>query len=151
MHQLQELLQHGQHSGQIVSIYTNRKSPNKCSLGYVESVTDKIVILNGISKTGANDGRIIRHLSRIFKVEIGGIYAQKIAFFHKLPLSINDPSPQNQIQQRSVLDELLKAKVEKLVVSIWLSTVESDSSYFTGYVASACHAYVIIKNLDDFG
>lgn len=119
----------------VVSVFSNRCAPDKCSVGLIERVTDKQVLIKHITEYGMYDGYIIRRLEDVFRVDISGQYEKRLYRLYKLHGQKHDNLLTNRIGKQYDLfrEALIAAQREKYAVSINIDdTGEQDD--ITGWV-----------------
>lgn len=142
------LLEQAKTSKEVVAVYTDRCAPTKSSVGFVYEVGKDILIMKSLAPNGGADGNITRKLKDIFKLEIGGVYAQKLKSLHTFRATkTSEDVPRRCNTQKSLLENSM---VKESVVSIWLA-MESDESYFSGFVQAVNGDFAVVRKLDDYG
>jgi hypothetical protein len=152
MNLLLQTLGKAQRSKQIVAIYTDPSSPGSSSIGYVKGIGKEVVTLASLTSGGESDGLVVRKLSHIFKAEVGGVYAQKLAVLnsHEPHSSDRGKSEERTNGVAQFQEALESAKAGGLIVSIWLE-MDTDDSYTSGFVERVQSKEVLIRKLDDYG
>jgi len=70
--------------GIIVSIYTNRIDPEVFACGYIMGVDKRYVYIKHITPGGEEDGIVVRRIEKIYRIEYGGNYENRIGKLYKL-------------------------------------------------------------------
>lgn len=136
----------------IVSIFSNRNQPDACSVGYVEAITEDQVLLNHVTPTGLADGIVIRRLEDVFRVDINGLYEQKL---HRLYFL------QHQSHQTLLLDPantetnlfneiLIQAQKLGLIVNVCIDETETQDNII-GLTKEVSKFEVVISRISEYG
>ena len=133
---IKRILEKAKRSRNIVAIYSDQFSPASSSIGYVSMISKHIIELDAIAPNGVSDGIIIRKLVKVFKVEFGDRYAQKIGILsaQKLPVEPTRRASMRRKGVQSFYAALKHAKANNSVISIWLEA-EADEAYRQGISA----------------
>lgn len=68
----------------MISIFSNGYQPEKCSVGFVEKLSNEQVLVKHVTQEGLYDGFIIRKLKDIFRIDIDGQYERRLALLYNI-------------------------------------------------------------------
>lgn len=130
-----------------VSIYTNTVETDKFRYGTIIAVDDKEIAFHDISPDGDDDGVSVMSVDNVFRVEVGGQYAEKMEKLcsgrelrdYELP----------ECDDGILMSALLYAFAEKEVVSIEL--VDSGCVDITGVLETIDGDECSIRQIDEYG
>jgi hypothetical protein len=145
---IQSILKRSIKEGKIISVYTNRYQPEKCSVGFIDSLTSEHFIMKHVTPEGISDGFIVRRIEDIFRVDVDGEYEQRINLLY----SLQNQQHQNfvkvdEIRKSNLFKEsLLIAQKQKLVVSVCIDDTENQDDII-GYVKDVISNGVTISRI----
>ncbi len=132
----------------LVSIYTNQWKPDYFSTGFVNAISDQEVVLNHVTPDGLYDGYIVRKLGDLFRVDIGGLYEQRLYLLYTL----QKQSHLKLIKKRKTGDAnlfrevLLSARKQNYVVSLCIDEAETQNG-ITGWISEVFDNEVVIAKI----
>lgn len=129
------------------SIYTNTNEPDKFHYGTVIAVDDKEIAVQMISPDGDDDGVSVMSVDNVFRVEVGGQYAEKMYKLcsgrtiraYELP----------KCDDGIFMSALLYALAEKEVVSIEL--IDSGYNDIVGIPETIDSDECSVRQIDEYG
>lgn len=136
----------------IVSVFSDREQPDKCSVGYIDTIAEEQVLIKHVTPTGMVDGFMIRRLEDVFRVDIDGQYEQKIQQLYTLQGQCHQMLFTNQVKNDSNLFKEALANSQKLaiVVNICIDETESQDSII-GFVKEISDNEVVVSRISDNG
>ena len=132
----------------LVSIYTNQWEPDYFSTGFVDAISDQEVVLSHVTPDGLYDGYIVRKLDDLFRVDIGGLYEQRLYLLYTL----QKQSHLKLIKKRKTGDAnlfqevLLCARKQNYVVSLCIDETDTQDG-ITGWISEVSDDEVIIAKI----
>lgn len=138
--------------GVIVSIFSNRNQPDKCSVGYVAKISGDEVLINHVTTTGLNDGYVVRKLKDVYRIDINGQYEKKLHGLYTLQNQIHKELIKKEMSDDLNLFEevLIESQKDILIVNICIDESEEQDSII-GYVNSVDDKEVVISRISENG
>lgn len=146
---IKNTLEKAQKNKIVVSIHTEKENWSRCSVGYVDVITDHYVRLQSLSEYGENNGFEIRALSEIFKVEWGGKYEEKIKKLSEGKGDILSEVLMDKPSSEDLIKDTLKQAYNKTVIVVIFGNDTQDS--LVGYITEIKGNLVEIKLINEFG
>ncbi|MFU0789869.1 MAG: EAL domain-containing protein [Virgibacillus proomii] len=143
------ILKRSTERGLVVSIYSNQYEPEKCSVGYVDTLSTEQFIMKHITPEGLSDGYIVRRLDDIFRVDFNGEYEKRIDLLYTLQQQKHESLFEEQMRKDSNLfkETFISAKNKDLIVSICMD--EGDD--IVGFVKDITIEEVVISRISSEG
>lgn len=149
------LLKHSIKEFNMVSVYSNRYQPEKCSVGFVEAVTNEHFFIKHVSPVGTDDGYIVRRMSDVFRVDFGGEYEKRLNLLYTLQNQQHQNFFDRKPAKSSNLfrESLIVAKKKNLIVSVCIDETENQENV-VGFVKDinsegATISRISLNGLDD--
>lgn len=141
-------LREAQIAHEVVSLYVDPEDSSLFTPGFVKDVDDTWVMIEIIDTYGQFDGYGIRPLEKICKIITNGDYEEKL-----LALSNRKPQPvfeKFEIEKTGnktslVMNALLKALKDKIVVTVWNYDEEEITGYVRKVEGSAIYFFALKK------
>lgn len=134
-------------SKEVASIYTNDQDTDKFHYGKVLAVNENEIAIQMISPDGNDDGIISLAVECVFRVDIGGQYAQKM---EKLYSEDSLPDYTNLVDNDNIFMSLLSSAMKyKQIVSLEL--INSGYNDIVGVVEEIKDNECIVKVIDEYG
>lgn len=145
-----EILDRAMEKKYLVSVFSNISSPENFSIGIVSGLTKRHLLLEQISTNGLYDGYSVRSIDSIFRVDINGIYENKIKRLYDLKKQKHFKIIGKLINDKSDLyvEILSAAKNHKLVVAL---VTEESSESIIGWVSVVSHKLIEINRINSDG
>lgn len=128
-------------------IYTNTDETDKFRYGTVIAVDDKEIAFHSISPDGDDDGAFVMSADRVFRVEVGGQYTEKMEKLCSGKTLRDYELP--ECDDGILMSALLYALAEKEVVSIEM--VDSGRVDITGILETIDGGECSIRQIDEYG
>ena len=134
--------------GFVVSIYSNWNEPEKCSVGFVEDISNDQIILKHITPHGLNDGYAIRKRDDVFRVDLNGQYEKRLLTLYNLQGQKHINLLQNKTDKDSNLfkEALLSAQKLNMVINACIDETEAQES-IVGWVKEVNNDEVVISQI----
>lgn len=143
-------LKNAKRNGHVVSLHSDPTNQSRCVVGYIDQIDDAWIRLKAISPEGENAGYEVRPLDAIFRVDVNGIYENKIEY---LLQNIDNIYQKNDLTYSVGIDGILittlkEAKEKKLIVTLW---TEDEDDSIIGLIDKVNESTVNILSIDDYG
>jgi|GEM_PF-2002604 hypothetical protein len=132
----------------LTSLYTNRNDYCKFNVGYVLNVSDNWCLLKLISPHGEFDGYSVRTIDDVYRLEIDGLYINKIETLYKHKIYRGKEIPEINSSGDILLDAIDYAFINKLIVIICIG---EDASDIFGYIEYYDNNKIKILQMTDYG
>lgn len=129
------------------SIYTNTNELDKFHYGTVIAVDDKEIAIHMISPDGDDDGVSVMSVDNVFRVDVGGQYAEKMGKLYVGKTLRDYALP--KCDDGILMSALLYALAEKEVVSIEL--IDSGYNDIVGIPETIDSGECSIRQFDEYG
>lgn len=147
--ELKEIFLDLQKSEKIVSIYDDISEGESFYAGYIDSVTDTGVRLQGISTNGVENGYSVHLFEDIFQVNYGGVYEKKIEFLVKNRSKLlESENLSNKENIKDFVDETLREAKDK---NLFVKIVSNNCNVGYGFVQRVTPEFVELTGVDDSG
>lgn len=144
---LLNVLKRAKEDGHILSIYTDKENTEKFSAGYIQQISEDLVLISHVTPYGLYDGYMIRRIEDIYRLECHGKYEKKLETLYNI---------QNQNHKKiphgcgTIFEDLFKFSLDNhLVINIQLHYSELED--IQGYVDEFFEDSLIVRQLDDEG
>lgn len=139
-------------SREIISVFTDREQPEKCSVGIVAAVSQEQVLINHITPLGRYDGYVVRRIDNIFGVDIDGQYEQKLEILYNLQAQTHPQILNRKIsaEDNIFLEVLNRAQECDLIVNVCVDDSETQESII-GFVKNISDIDVVINRVSENG
>ena len=88
----------------VVSIFTDIYNKEKCSTGFIKSIDKTDILLKHLNQNGESDGYILRRIEDIYRIDIDGLYENKLK---KLYYYKNEEHDKLLLENKNIRYELL--------------------------------------------
>jgi hypothetical protein len=75
--------------GLVVSVYSNQYELEKCSVGYIETLSSEQFVMKHITPEGISDGYIVRRLDDIFRIDFLDLAVMKELYDIAIRVKLN--------------------------------------------------------------
>ncbi|MGC4379156.1 hypothetical protein WD019_19885 [Fictibacillus sp. Mic-4] len=134
---------------EVLSTYLNQFDPEKCSVGFIESISSEQFIMKHVTPEGMSDGYIVRKLEDVFRIDSNGEYEKRIKLLYTLQNQKHeDFTDKNTISGNTNLfkESLMIAKKKDLIVSVCIDETETQDDII-GFVKDVNSEEVTISRI----
>lgn len=144
-------LERSKKKGVMVSAFSNRHQPDKCSTGFIEEISNEQFIMKHVAPEGVYDGYIIRRINDIFRIDFNGKYEKRLALLYNLQVQHHKGTLKNKLNEDSNLfiAALVFAQNNNLIVRVCIDETEMQED-IVGFVKKV-HDNVIISRITNEG
>jgi hypothetical protein len=132
----------------MISVFSNENEPDKCSTGFIETISDEQFVMKHVTPNGKYDGYAIRKLDDIFRIDFNGDYERRLSLLYNLQNQSHRDFFVGKVKKENNLfsEALLASQKTNIVVNVCIDETESQED-IVGFVKRVKGSEVVISRV----